>query len=146
MNEIEWRWQKITAESELKDLDGDAFENRFQSIAKKLWKTDFSSPIPMGSRGDLKCDGFRHSTGTVYQCYGPRYGRANIDDALNKIDEDFRGAKNHWGDELLEWKFVYNLYRDKVPSHIVLKIAQLSRELGVPAAPFSRSDILDFQF
>lgn len=143
MNEIEWRWQKIRAESEFKDLDGDAFENRFQAIAKKLWKTDFTATIPMGRRGDLKCDGFRHSTGTVYQCYGPRYGQANVDAALAKIDEDFRGAKDHWGDELKEWKFVYNLYRDKVPSDITLRIAELSRELGVQAAPFSRSDILD---
>lgn len=146
MSDIAWRWQKMTAESELKDLDGDAFESRFQAIAKRLWKSDFTATIPMGRRGDLKCDGFCHSTGTVFQCYGPRYGQANVDAALSKIEEDFRGAKAHWGNELKDWKFVYNLYRDKVPSEIVLKIAELANELGVTAGPFSRSDILDLIF
>ncbi|BAT18354.1 ABC-three component system protein [Asaia bogorensis] len=142
MVDINWVWQKLNAEREFCELDGDAFEHRFQTIAKRLWKTDFTATIPMGKRGDLKCDGFRHSTGTVYQCYGPRYGQANVGAALLKIDQDLKGAKEHWGQELKEWKFVYNLYRDKVPSEIVRKIAELSRELEVSAAPFDRSDIL----
>ena len=127
----------------MKDLEGDAFETRFQAIAKKHWKTDFTPTIPMGRRGDLKCDGFRHSTGTAFQCYGPRYGQTDVGNALDKIDEDFRGAKEKWGEDLCEWKFVANLYRDKVPSEVVRKIAELSTELGVRAAPFNRSDILD---
>lgn len=143
MDRFDWEWQRLKAESELKDLEGDAFETHFQAIAKRLWKEDFTPTIPMGSRGDLKCDGFRHTTGTVYQCYGPRYGQANVDAALTKIDEDFRGAKEHWKDKLQEWKFVVNLYRDKLPSEIVRKIADLSAELTVSAAPFNRSDIID---
>lgn len=143
MDEFDWKWQSLKAESELKDLEGDAFETRFQSIAKSLWREDFTPTIPMGRRGDLKCDGFRTSTGTVYQCYGPRYGQANVEDALAKIDEDFRGAKAHWGPQLREWKFVVNLYRDKLPSELVRKIEQLAEELEVPAGPLTRSDILD---
>ncbi|MFY8095253.1 MAG: ABC-three component system protein [Niveispirillum sp.] len=143
MNEFDWEWQRLRAESEFKDLEGDAFETRFQSIAKSLWQEDFTPTIPMGVRGDLKCDGFRASTGTVYQCYGPRYGQANVDGALAKIDADFRGAKAHWGPRLREWKFVVNLYRDKLPSELVLKIEQLAEELEVPAGPLTRSDILD---
>jgi hypothetical protein len=143
MSEYDWDWQKVRAESELKDLEGDAFETQFQKIAKGLWKQDFTPTIPMGRRGDLKCDGFRHSTGTVYQCYGPRYGQAKVDDALAKIEGDFRGAKAHWGDALRQWKFVTNVYRDKLPSEIIRAIAELAIELEVPAAPFTRSDILD---
>ncbi len=143
MDEFDWEWQRLRAESELKDLEGDAFETRFQAIAKSLWQADFTPTIPMGRRGDLKCDGFRSSTGTVYQCYGPRYGQANVDDALAKIDEDFRGAKAHWDTRLREWKFVVNLYRDKLPSELVRKIEQLAEELDVPAGPLTRSDILD---
>ena len=143
MDEFDWEWQRLRAESELKDLEGDAFETRFQALGKALWKEDFTPTIPMGRRGDLKCDGFRTSTGTVYQCYGPRYGQANVDDALAKIEEDFRGAKAHWGNELREWKFVVNLYRDKLPSVLVRRIAQLADELKVPAGPLNRSDILD---
>jgi hypothetical protein len=143
MDEFDWEWQRLRAESELKDLEGDAFETRFQSVAKSLWQADFLATIPMGRRGDLKCDGFRISTGTVYQCYGPRYGQANVDHALAKVEEDFRGAKECWGAGLREWKFVVNLYRDKLPSELVRKIAQLSKELEVPAGPLTRSDILD---
>lgn len=143
MIDYDWDWQRLKAESGLKDLEGDAFETEFQKIAKALWKDDFTPTIPMGRRGDLKCDGFRHSTGTVYQCYGPRYGKADVNAALAKIDEDFVGAKDEWGGQLREWKFVVNLYRDKVPSDIVLKIAELSKQLGVAAAAFNRSDILD---
>lgn len=142
MDDVDWEWQRILAESELKDLDGDAFETRFQTIAKSLWKEDFTPTIPMGRRGDLKCDGFRSSSGTVYQCYGPRYGQANVGDALAKIDEDFRGAKAHWGSRLREWRFVVNLYRDKLPSEVVLRIEQLAAELDVPAGAVTRSDIL----
>ncbi len=90
MNGHDWEWQRLKAESELKDLDGDAFETRFQEVAKLLWKEDFIPTIPMGRRGDLKCDGFRTSTGTVYQCFGPRYGQTNVEAALAKIGEDFR--------------------------------------------------------
>ena len=143
MDDYDWEWQRLKAESELKDLDGDAFETRFQDVAKLLWKEDFIPTIPMGSRGDLKCDGFRTSTGTVYQCYGPRYGQTNVDSALAKIDEDFRGAKDHWTGQLREWKFVVNLYRDKLPSELVRKIEQIAEELHIPAGPLNRSDILD---
>lgn len=143
MDEYDWEWQRLRAESELKDLEGDAFETRFQSIAKSLWGSDFTPTIPMGRRGDLKCDGFRASSGTVYQCYGPRYGQVNVEDALSKIEEDFRGAKEHWGSRLRDWRFVVNVYRDKVPSHLVRKIEQLAAELEVSAGPLVRSDVLD---
>lgn len=143
MDDYDWEWQRLKAESEIKDLDGDAFENRFQEVAKLLWKEDFTPTIPMGRRGDLKCDGYRTSTGTVYQCYGPRYGQANVETALAKIDEDFRGAKDHWGSRLREWKFVVNLYRDKMPSELVRRIEELAEELDVPAGALNRSDILD---
>lgn len=143
MDDFNWEWQRLRAELEFQNLEGDAFETRFQLIAKSLWKDDFTATIPMGRRGDLKCDGFRTSTGTVYQCYGPRYGQVNVDDALAKIDEDFRGAKAHWNTLLREWKFVVNLYRDKLPSELVRKIEMLAAILNVPAGSFTRSDILD---
>ena len=139
----DWEGQRHFAELRLTHIDGDAFEREFQSILKMLWKEDFTKTIPMGSRGDLKCDGFRRSTGTVYQCYGPRYGQVNVAEALLKINTDFRGAKDHWGKELKGWRFVANVYADRIPSEIVREIACLSDELGVPAAPLDRVDLLN---
>lgn len=141
-DEIDWAWQELHLRVRLRDIDGDAFETLFQDIGKALWGNAFHATIPMGSRGDLKCDGWRPDVGYVYQCYGPRYGQANVSDALKKVDEDFRGAKEHWGELLKRWFFVVGLYKDKVPSEISRLMAQLSDELKVPSQVLHRDDIV----
>jgi tetratricopeptide (TPR) repeat protein len=67
----------------------------------------------------------------------------NVQSALAKIEEDFRGARAHWGDTLKEWRFVVNVYRDKLPSEVILRIRTLSTELGVPALPLDRDELLN---
>jgi hypothetical protein len=143
MSDIDWEWQKIRLENDLMKVDGDAFETRFQEIAKALWGHDFQASIPMGSRGDLKCDGYRQSTGTVYQCFGPRYGQVNVPDALAKIADDFGGATAHWGALMKEWFFVVNVYRDKIPAELIQAIAQIEVSTGVNARLLNRTDIMD---
>ena len=96
----------------------------------------------MGRRGDLKCDGWRPDVGHVYQCYRPRYGQANVDAVLKKVNEDFRGAKDHWEALLKKWWFVVGLYKDKTPSEVLLLMARLSIELKVPSAVLHREDIV----
>ncbi len=56
-DEIDWEWQEMRLQLLLRDVDGDAFETLFQDIGKALWGRAFHATIPMGSRGDLKCDG-----------------------------------------------------------------------------------------
>jgi hypothetical protein len=70
----DWQWQELKLQALLASVDGNAFETLFQNIAKGLWKSDFAPTIPMGSRGDLKCDGFRTDIGALFQCYGPIRG------------------------------------------------------------------------
>lgn len=125
-SKMDWEWQNSAATIKLSEIDGDAFEDEVQSILKSLWRDDFTPTIPMGSRGDLKCDGYRHSTATVYQCYGPRYGQVNVNEAINKINDDFRLAKNHWKNAIKEWKFVVNVYKDKLPSELLREIVKIS--------------------
>jgi hypothetical protein len=127
----------------LTEIDGDAFESFFQNIGKALWGSGFQATIPMGRRGDLKCDGWRADVGYVYQCYGPRYGQADVDDALKKVDQDFRGAQDHWQELLKKWWFVVGLYKDKVPSEILRLMAQLSNDLKVPSELLHRGDIVE---
>jgi hypothetical protein len=67
---------------------------------------DFQPVRPYGAKGDLKCDGFRVSDGTVFQCYAPDSMR--LADLLRKIDEDFNGAVAHWGTRMRRWEFVHN--------------------------------------
>ncbi|MBN9564265.1 MAG: hypothetical protein J0H14_26590 [Alphaproteobacteria bacterium] len=142
-DEIDWMWQEMHLQLRLRDVDGDAFETLFQDIGKALWGEGFHATIPMGSRGDLKCDGWRPDVGYVYQCYGPRYGQVNVSDALKKVEEDFRGARDHWNELLKKWWFVVGLYRDKIPSEISRLMAELSEKLTVPSGVLHRGHIVD---
>ena len=142
MDDLDWAWQEMALKAKLSEVDGDAFESLFAAIAKAAWGEDFQATIPMGSRGDLKCDGYRRSEGIVFQLYGPRYGQANVNDALKKIDEDFRGAHGHWGAQMSSWTFVVGLYASRTPSEILLAVASLATTLGVPAKVWSRDDIV----
>jgi hypothetical protein len=141
-DEIDWAWQELHLHVRLRDIDGNAFETLFQDIGKALWGTAFHATIPMGSRGDLKCDGWRPDVGYCYQCYGPRYGQANVGEALKKVEEDFRGAKEHWKELLQRWFFVVGLHSDKIPSQISRLMAQLSNELKTPSEVLHRGDIV----
>jgi hypothetical protein len=141
-DDLDWAWQEMALKGRLAEIDGDAFESLFGDIAKAAWGSDYSATIPMGRRGDLKCDGFRHSLGVVHQLYGPRYGQANVDQALAKIEEDFRGAKVHWGPLLKKWIFVVGLYQGRVPSELLRAVAILSAELNVPAEVWTRAEIV----
>jgi hypothetical protein len=142
-DEIDWEWQAMRLQLQLQNIDGHAFETLFQNIGKALWGHAFHATIPMGKRGDLKCDGWRPDVGYVYQCYGPRYGKADVKDALKKINEDFRGAKDHWKELLKKWFFVVGLFEDKIPSEVSRLMAQLSDELRVPSELVHRGDIVD---
>jgi hypothetical protein len=141
-DECDWEWQRLKLTVYLSEVDGDAFESLFQKIAKALWGPAFQATIPMGSRGDLKCDGFHLKTGYVYQCYGPRYGRVDVEDALKKIRQDFIGAKNHWQSVMTQWNFVVSLYRGKTPSEIVRLVKELSIELETPAEILHGDDLV----
>lgn len=141
-DDLDWYWQEMWLKAKLGEVDGDAFESLFGEIAKAAWGDDFQATIPMGSRGDLKCDGFRQSEGTVFQLYGPRYGQAKVDDALTKIDVDFRGAQDHWGAEMRSWTFVVGLYAARTPSEILRSVSTLSTSQGVHAKVWSRDDII----
>lgn len=141
-DELDWAWQELHLQVRLRDIDGDAFETLFQDIGRALWGSAFHSTIPMGSRGDLKCDGWRPDVGYIYQCYGPRYGQTNVKEALKKVNDDFRGAKDHWRELLKRWLFVVGLHRDKIPSEISRLMAQLSIELNVPSEVLHRGDIV----
>ena len=61
--------------------------------------------VPMGIKADLKCDGRRISTGTIFQCYAPY--QTDAAQLNKKIDEDFRGAYKNWSN-MVEWVLVHN--------------------------------------
>ena len=85
---------------------GKAFESLFARIMAHAFPGDFQPVRPYGPKGDLKCDGFRASDGTVFQSYAP--DSTKLAELLAKIDEDFLGAVAHWGQQLKRWEFVHN--------------------------------------
>ncbi|AJA10834.1 hypothetical protein SKP52_19830 [Sphingopyxis fribergensis] len=65
------------------------FENAFlrelfARIMAHAHPGDFQPVRPYGPRGDLKCDGYRASDGTVFQCYAP--DTMKVDPLLAKIN------------------------------------------------------------
>jgi hypothetical protein len=85
---------------------GKTFEELFSRIMAHAYPGDFEPVRPYGSLGDLKCDGYRASDKTVFQCYGP--STPNLDKLLAKMVRDFDGAVKHWGDRMARWYFVHN--------------------------------------
>lgn len=82
------------------------FQTWFAQLMAHTSPRDFEPVRPYGSQGDLKCDGFRRSDGTVFQCYAP--DSMKLARLLEKIDHDFKGAVIHWGTRMRQWEFVHN--------------------------------------
>ncbi|WP_225207591.1 ABC-three component system protein [Novosphingobium huizhouense] len=102
---------------------GKAFETLFARIMAHAFPGDFQPVRPYGPKGDLKCDGFRASDGTVFQCYAP--DAMKLEPLLAKVDEDFAGALVHWTTKMLRWEFVHNDIRG-LPAEAVKKLAALN--------------------
>lgn len=102
---------------------GKAFEVLFARIMGFAFPGDFQAIKPYGSAGDLKCDGYRASDQTVFQCYAPdrMVARATI----AKIREDFAGALRCWPSEMRRWTFVYNAHNDALPAEVLKALLDL---------------------
>ena len=101
---------------------GKAFESLFARVMAHGFTGDFEPVRPYGPKGDLKCDGFRPSDGTVFQSYAP--DSTKLADLLAKIDVDFEGARTHWGAKMNRWEFVHNDVRG-LPAEAVRKLDDL---------------------
>lgn len=102
---------------ELRCLKGSPvdFQHLFEAIMARS-RTGFMPVRPYGNQGDWKCDGLFRADGTFYQVYSP--DRIEAPKLVRKINEDLAGAVDHWGSEMKEWHFVYNV-RDGVPPQVV---------------------------
>lgn len=95
---------------------GTAFQDWFVRLAGHAFGADFEEVRPYGPYGDFKCDGRRISSGAVFQCYAPEAMKEA--DLIAKIDEDFHGARTHWGGNMQEWVFVHNDGRGLPPNAV----------------------------
>jgi hypothetical protein len=100
-------------------LLGTAFQDWFVRLAGHAFGADFEEVRPYGPQGDLKCDGRRISTRSVFQCYAPYLMKDG--EIIAKVNGDFHGARAHWAENMAEWIFVHNDGRGlppKVVQHI----------------------------
>ena len=105
MDEVQAIFYRLQFVLAFRTKKGVEFQDWFVRLASYALGPDFEAVRAYGSRGDLKCDGRRLSTGTIFQCYAPDAMKA--DHLVSKIDEDFRGARDNWP-EMTEWAFVHN--------------------------------------
>ena len=106
MDEIQRYVFQIKFRNAFLESNGKAFEDLFSRIMGHAFTSDFISVRPYGNKGDLKCDGYRASDKTVFQCYAPR--TTKLDKLQAKVNEDFNGAVTHWGTRMERWTFVHN--------------------------------------
>lgn len=104
------------------ESQGKAFEDLFSRIMGHAYTGDFQAVRPYGNKGDLKCDGYRASDKSVYQCYAPR--TTKLDKLQAKVDADFNGAVAHWGPRMARWTFVHN-DDEGIPADAVQQLSDL---------------------
>ena len=97
-------------------LKGTAFQDWFVRLAGYAFGADFEEVRPYGAYGDLKCDGHRVSTNSVFQCYAPETMKEA--ELIAKLDADFHGARAHWAHNMQEWVFVHNDGRGLPPNAV----------------------------
>lgn len=112
MDEVQAYFYRLHFLLAFRTKKGVEFQDWFVDLARYALGPDFEAVRADGPRGDLKCDGRRRSTGTIFQCYAPYEMRS--DRLVRKIDEDFRGALDNWH-EMAEWTFVHNDRRGLPP-------------------------------
>lgn len=94
---------------------GDEFQIFFERLMGLAYKADFMACRPWGNRGDRKNDGFLKSERRLFQVYAPNEMKEAR--AIAKIQEDFDGAKAHWGKHFDKWVFAHNAV-DGLPPHV----------------------------
>ncbi|WP_298307333.1 ABC-three component system protein [uncultured Erythrobacter sp.] len=104
---------------------GASFETMFSRIMAHAHPGDFEPVRPYGKLGDLKCDGYRASDKTVFQCYGP--STHTLDKLLAKMRRDFTGAVEHWGPRMERWSLVHNA-DDGLPAPATQLLADFRRD------------------
>jgi hypothetical protein len=104
-----WLWWKLRCH----EGSPEDFQKLFEEVIKRA-RPEFMQIRPYGNIGDRKCDGLFYSDGVVFQVYSP--DELKQADVQAKIEEDLRGAYEHWKDKgLTEWIFVYNCRRGLPP-------------------------------
>jgi hypothetical protein len=93
----------------------------------KVYKNDFVRLRPFGSLGDKGCDGYRLSTGQVFQCYGALNGDSGkVAYLVSKMGEDYAKALVGVPSIMKEWHLAHNLV-DGLPVQAIQKLEEIKK-------------------
>lgn len=125
MDKVADSFYKLRFKIAFLEKKGSEFEKWFADLAGHAFGSDFEAVRSYGNKGDWKCDGRQVSTGTIFQCYAPE--RVTDSKTIAKINEDFAGALEKWGDGMNAWVFVHNDARG-IPPSVVSHIDSLRKQ------------------
>lgn len=89
-----------------------AYEDFFVNILQQA-NPNFQPVKPQGRYGDRKNDGFDRNAGIYYQVYAPEDLRWNEDEAVDKLEKDFKGVHEYWSGNGFPFKEFYYVVNDK---------------------------------
>lgn len=121
---------RLMFQNQLSKLAGMAFQNRFTEIMMYA-NPNFQPVKPQGNIGDRKNDGHDPISGKYYQVYSPEV--FDESSAIKKLEEDFTGLINHWGNKTVypsgvqEFWFVLNDHYRVVPGGYPTTIVTLEK-------------------
>ena len=141
MESLEKAYYEVRFENAFLKAKGNAFQTFFNELMGRAYKGDYMPCRPWGNRGDRKNDGFLKSERRLFQVYAPNKmtGRKTID----KIEEDFKGAKDFWGKHFDKWAFVHNVH-DGIPPHVQKKMLELEEaNPGIKLDLWGLEELLD---
>jgi len=128
-----------TFENAFRGAKGTVFQDFFEKLMGLAYKADFMACRPWGNRGDRKNDGFLKSERRLFQVYAPN--ELTEKKAINKIQEDFNGAKIYWKEHFDKWVFVHNAV-DGLPPHVHKVLLDFEKENpGITLEPWGLEEL-----
>jgi hypothetical protein len=145
MDSITNAWYGLHIDLALLRKNEQEYEDFFCEVMKLKYSNDFQLIKAAGSDGDGKADGYLISEKCVYQSYAPSSGfkKSNL---LKKIEGDFNGAVEKWGDHLRKWVFLHNS-QEGLPKYgldLILKLRDENKiiEITPPWGPSKIKEII----
>lgn len=107
MDSVTRAWYGLHIDNALLKRKEQEYENFFCDVMEANHGDNFQLIKAAGSDGDGKADGYLKVEKCVFQSYAPSTGFKKSK-LLSKIENDFNGAKEKWGEKMEKWIFVHN--------------------------------------
>jgi hypothetical protein len=126
MEQLQRAWYGKDINLALHSKSEQEYEDFFALIMQKRNSDNFTAIKAAGRDGDRKSDGYLIPEKRIYQVYAPSSGfkKSNL---LNKITDDFSGAKDKWKEKMQAWTFVHNEF-EGLPPYAIDAIEKIKKD------------------